>query len=194
MAQVQVETFEQTETDETGAQESDPEALALIEKLGLRGQQTLVSPAKTRCPYRQMNAIEMRVYVTLFPDRQDVQDYGKGPIPLRVLQIAAHAKEHFGRVEVWSETTQAKDPVLVGVKTRAGRMNGWESNDMFILARWGEALQPFAALVEAAKARLAERFAGAAKKAKVLAEQVLADPRVFAADVVENGAPEPYFS
>lgn len=186
---IQVETFEQTEIGAEGAHECEVEAIALIEKLGLRGQKALVhGDTVTRNPYRVMNRVEEMVYRTLYPERASIEDYRNGMIPLRVLQIAAHAKDRFGLVEVWSEATAQTDPVLVGIETRPNRANpAWGNERLhFILARWGEALEPFAKLREKAIEVLAERSKIGAEKAKADAERIIANPRSHALGVL-NG-------
>src|SRR5690606_31479142 len=97
---MQVETYEVNETlsDGTVEQMSDPESLALIEQLGLRGQETLLGKreagddvAVVRCPYRRMSAEEQNVFAVVCPQVTSLEEYASGPIPLRVLQVAAHA-------------------------------------------------------------------------------------------------------
>lgn len=80
-----VETFELEEVAEQPP-ELEAEAVALIEKLGLDGQQT-------RIPYRKMTEEETFVYGILCPMRTPLKKYKEGPIPLRVLQVAAHATD-----------------------------------------------------------------------------------------------------
>lgn len=60
------------------------------------------------------------------------------PVPLRVLQVAAWAKEHplVGYLEVWHTADIKKDPILVGRRECYGGEN-------FLLARWGDALESF---------------------------------------------------
>ncbi len=155
---MQVETFEQTEVV-GGVLESErsEEALALIEKLGLEGQSKLVSggDVKTRCPYREMNTKEIEVYSTLFPQRVEIDKYESSMIPLRVLQVAAHAKslEIYSKILVWSETTKPTDPLLVGMVGQ----DSWNAK-YHILARWGEALESFDVLYEKAKRVTMEAF------------------------------------
>lgn len=92
---MQVETYEVTELDATGELECEADAVALIEELGLAGQQELITgrgKTKQRMPYRKMTAEEFRVYNTIFGQKVNIRTYSDEPIPLRVLQVAAHAK------------------------------------------------------------------------------------------------------
>lgn len=165
-----VESFECSEVKEEASEMTD-EAIALIEKLGLGGQQNFVSPKKegqdtaNRCPYREMLDEEFHVYGALCPEKTKLCYYKSSPIPLRVLQIAAHASEFFPHLEVWDkESSDVKDPVLVATNGK----DSWQSGfARYILARWGEVLEPFHVL---------KQRAIAAKRAEHLeaAESVLA--------------------
>jgi hypothetical protein len=146
---VEVQTFECSETASETIEAAE-EAIQLIQDLGLEGQLELVSPKdqKTRCPYREMTAEERFVYGVLCPVKSPMERYNRTPIPLRVLQIASHAKglgicDH---LEVWDAASPAeKDPVLVGL---CGP--NYSPTKTFIFARWGEELETFSTLVSRA--------------------------------------------
>ena len=149
MSAMLVETFEVTEVDCTGVPEVEAEALEIIEKLGLEGQKKLVtkdeSGVESRCPYRKMTAEEKFIYQTLCPTESTLHDFADSPIPVRVLQVAAHAVDLFDDVLVWSaENADVKDPVLVG------RNGSYGNHEFFMLARWGEVLEPLSNLKIAA--------------------------------------------
>jgi len=141
---VQVETYEVTEVDNvTGQVECEVEALELIESLGLAGQQKLLGKnddtgEAVRCPYRVMNRNERFVYEQLLPIKTLLEQYESGCIPLRVLQVAAHAKDVFPYLWVW-HAKDKKDPLLVGAKEKY-------VNEFFLLARWDDVLEPFSTL------------------------------------------------
>lgn len=143
---MQVETYEAVETTEKGV-ECDAEALALIEKLGLDGQKKLNVTGEgegdpRRNPYRKLTAQEGFVYGQLLTGRSKLKDFSEGPIPLRVLQVASHAQPLFGYLEVWhSENADIKDPLLLGINGESWRP------ERFILARWGDVLEPLEKLV-----------------------------------------------
>lgn len=162
-----VETFECEETkDETP--EMSEAAIAIIESMGLSGQARLVGRTSdglgdemnkpARCPYRKMTAEEAFVYGTLCPAKTKLRDFGEGPIPLRVLQVAAHANGlgMFDELVVWHVAGPAvKDPVLVGMKKHP--TNTW-THEPFILARWGDVLDEYPAMLKAAMARWRENM------------------------------------
>lgn len=152
---MKIETFEQTEVvGGTLEDESSPEALKLIEDLGLTGQRKMTSKTDAdvvvRCPYRAMTARENRVHECLYPKKIDVDSYQESMIPLRVLQVIAHAKSLniYRNLQVWCEEGKPVDPVLVGVF----HVGPYEHNTTdHILARWGDALDSFETLYEKAK-------------------------------------------
>jgi len=160
---MKIETFEQTEISGVNPKEENcEEAIQLIEKLGLIGQHEMVTKVDgqdMRCPYREMNIKELKVYECLFPVKTEIKNYKQGMIPLRVLQVAAHADSlgYFNGLYVWSERSRPRDPLLVGLKKQ---QNSWGGTDhvFFILARWGEALESFEVLYERAKNELIEDF------------------------------------
>ena len=150
---MEVETYEVTEATTEGKDsfEVEAEAASLIEELGLEGQKGLLAPdpdpdvkTGTRVPYKKMTQQEVKVYSTLYPQRVDVEKYNDGPIPVRVLQVVAHARGMFEKLQVWGPQVMDPDPVLVGVN------GSYYSGDMFLLARWGDALAPFEELYQRA--------------------------------------------
>ena len=167
---IAVETYEMTEVDSAGVAECDAESLALIESLGLEGQKQLTvkkeSGDDVRMPYRLMTDDESFVYRLLMPTQTKLQRFNAEHVPLRVLQVAAHAVDLFETLEVWSAArADVKDPVLVGI--RRNPESSWQ-NQTFILARWGDVLMPFADL--AAKAVQLFREQTSARFAEIQAD------------------------
>lgn len=163
-----VETYEVTECDVDGRPESESEALALIESLGLVGQQKLVIPETgERSPYRKMTAEEKYVISVVCPKKTEVKKYADSPIPVRVLQVAAHAMDLFKHVTVWHpDNADEKDPYLVGSQS-----DGYSTTEYYLLARWGDELLPWKELVKkaAAKARAQINAACRTMSARALA-------------------------
>lgn len=155
-----VETYEVDETTEDDTElealKADNESLHLIDKLGLDGQTALVckdetTGLKTRIPYQEMSSEELRVYECLFPQKTLVTEYRHGIIPLRVLQVIAHAKEMFEEVYVYHKKMVDPDPVLVGM---VAKEDGETKQRLFLLARWGSALDNFQILLKQAQEKL----------------------------------------
>ena len=146
---MQVETFEVCEVDAKGKVveiENAEEVAAFVEKLGLDAQKKFIGPDSEEgekpalVPYRKMTHDEAFVYSNLCPERCKLERFGESLIPLRVLQVAAHAKGCglFDELWVWhAANADVKDPVLVGIK--GSEWNG----ERYILARWGEVLDSF---------------------------------------------------
>lgn len=167
---MQVETFEVTEQTDSGQSPAEicEEQIKLIEELGLEGQESLIRKPETKdeaasiCPYRQMTAEEVGVYRQLCPEKTSIEKFAGHAIPLRVLQVAAHAKSLgiFTDLEVWHAkgASETKDPVLV-----AKRARDQFNSDLFLLARWGEELEPFAKLKPKAVKAARERRIAAIK-------------------------------
>jgi len=149
---MKVETYEVEEIKgEFGVMAADSESLDIIEKLGLEGQKRLSNPdTATRQPYRTITQLESNVFAVLFPARTEISKYDMEPIPLRVLQVAAYAKDAnlFKRLEIWHpESPRDKDPLLIGV----GRGEYDWQDRFFLLARWGDALLTFDEMAEKAR-------------------------------------------
>lgn len=188
MATMQVETYEVPEISYEGEPECEAEAMELIERLGLDGQKALVSSdgqAKARCPYRKMTAEEAWVYGKLLTKQTPIDKYSDGPIPLRVLQVAAHAVDLFDEVVVWHpENADIKDPILVG--KRKDKQSSYNV-EQFLLARWGDVLEPLAKLkiaaAEAYRSKVKAECLDIAAKVKVL----LASAESVPADVIAAG-------
>jgi hypothetical protein len=150
---MKVETYEIEEvTGELGVMAADSEAIELIEKMGLAGQQALMNPTtETRLPYRVLTRLERNIFGVMFPAHTELRQYDRGPIPLRVLQVAAHCNEQgfFTRIEVWHpEDGREKDPLLIGL--RKNPEYEWMTTP-HLLARWGDALPSMEELAVKAK-------------------------------------------
>jgi len=156
---MEIETFEiEDATSEASQMANDATALELIEQLGLEGQKKLSNKdTLTRVAYQEMTAEEYFVYKALFTMTADVKNYSAGIIPVRVLQVAAHALQSnmFLKVEVWyPATARIDDPVLAGFIGPNSYTGQW-----YKLARWGKALLPFDKLItEAIEVRRKFRF------------------------------------
>lgn len=146
--QIQTYEIEEINSSEASTLAADGEALLLIDKLGLKGQQKLLSSDgnATRFPYPALTKLEALVYSTCFPSKTNLVEFEHEIIPVRVLQVALHAQafEQCKYMEIWHSPISKEDPILVG---RAEQYSGIT----YILARWGAALLPFEELLKIAQ-------------------------------------------
>jgi hypothetical protein len=153
---MKVETYELDEVN-TEHPECTDESLKLMEQMGLKGQLELVKQPEPDAtaksfPHRKMTKDEHTVYSILCPGRTALDRYSDTQVPLRVLQVAALAKDHFKNLIVLHPQTVAKDPVLIGCESE------WNSSTWFILARWGEELDAWPLLIEKATKKYSEQL------------------------------------
>lgn len=168
---MKVETFEQ-QTEQHP--EACDEARRLIAELGLDGQKQALTETGPRCPYRQWMKREQVVYQLLCPTVDKPEDYEADTIPLRVLQVMAHAKSLgvYEGFRILSAANPAiKDPVLVGLLPGSS----WDKSKWHLLARWGAELDEFPAM---------ERKAAAIHKQKLIVEAAKAKGE--AATIIER--------
>lgn len=128
------------------SEEFTDEAKALCEKLGALGQETFYGVENASpCPYRKMTKQEFAVYKTVLPVRETIDKFDAGPIPLRVLQIGAHAMELLpGTLVVWHAGVGKDDPLLT--LRQGSEYNG----EYYLLARWADELEEFSVLMKRA--------------------------------------------
>lgn len=184
---MQVETYEVTEQFGIEKHEDEAEAIALIRSLGLEGQQSRLSNVGGSAqanPYRKMTREEAFVYSRICPQRTDVNRYESGWIPLRVLQVIAHAKPLFAHLVILHPEDVRIDPVLVGTAEKYG------AHGDHILARWGDVLEPLDVLRERAVAGWRKEYAE--KIAKIASQAVALKSVVVPEETIIRGAQIPY--
>ena len=153
---MQIETYEieEIKNSEASTMAADAEAIELITKLGLDGQQKLIDPiTATRFPYPALSKVQKLIYSTNFPVAEEVTKFSNEIIPLRVLQVIAFCRdfEQTRHMEIWHTGVAQKDPVLIGRKERY-------SGVVYILARWGNALESFESLTQKAEPILRVKY------------------------------------
>lgn len=148
---MKIETYEQElESTEIAQLAADGEYAMLVDQLGLNGQRQFIQQenevaASPVFPYRRMTKIELRVFKFHCPITTKLTEYRSEAMPVRVLQVAAHALScnFLHHITVWHPEDAKLDPVLVGHKTEWGE-------ELYLLARWGAVWKDFAALTEEA--------------------------------------------
>jgi hypothetical protein len=152
---MQIETYEIEEATSGTTKETDAQSIELIEKLGLEGQKKLISPSTgERLQYPEMTTAEHNVYKAVFPVHTNIKAYEGGIIPVRVLQVAAHAADFCYDVQVWHKGNPRLDPLLVG---RIGPSE-YQIRKVLRLARWGDALVDYSELVKEAREIIRRRI------------------------------------
>lgn len=182
---MQVETYEIEEIkgSEASTMAADSEAIELITKLGLEGQQKLTnSETATRFPYPRLTSSQAAVFNALFPRQTRVQDFSIGIIPLRVLQVVAFCREfpQTQYIKVLHTATPKEDPILIGSPSQY-------SAEEYLLARWGDALPSFEELKSKAMPIIRSSFAVALAKAKTKLDQHLSSLDDIVRLYVETG-------
>lgn len=174
-----VETFHMEEVSvDQRSLEVEADSIALIERLGLSGQQSLIRPptpqqavsTSSRIPFRRMKADESIVYQTLCPHRFNIENYSVQPIPYRVLKLISDCQDNgwFSALQIWdAEQAIVRDPVLVGFT-----QSGYHQESPFILARWGEHLDEFPALLKQAAEKVGSILADKTRNFRDTAELI----------------------
>ena len=129
--------------------ETDEEALAIIERCGLSCQK---AKNGNRLSFEQLNRMQTTVINWLFPTSSSIESYSAGGIPLRILETY---EEHKGEFDHWvvryAPPAQIVDPILLACNEyehfATGRI---VSSDVFLIGRWGDALESWEALFEKA--------------------------------------------
>ena len=142
------ETYEIQETTGQGV-ECDEQAMAIIERMSLTNQ---VTEQGGRRSFDYLTSEQQFVLNWLFPESSEISEYAAGGIPLRVLELY---EKHHGDYEHWvvrhAPPAQVVDPVLLAFDGYSHKCySRIDSNDISLIARWGDALLPWPELVKKA--------------------------------------------
>jgi hypothetical protein len=181
---MQIETYE---CETIPSVEFTDEAIALVEKLGATKQSNFYQEGKAVIPYRFMTPIEMAVYAIMLPQRDEINAFDSAPIPLRVLQVGAHAKEVLedGVLVVWHQGAGKDDPLLTL------RIGPSYSGKYYLLARWGEVLEEFSVLMEQASKRHVMKMKVKIAEIKREVESWEANVDILTLNALANGKTDP---
>jgi hypothetical protein len=156
---IAVEIYDERELcPETLTVEPDAEAQALIDELGLKRQ---VEESGGRVAYPKPTVDQAFIIAILFPTATRLDNYDAGAIPLRVLkEIRSYRAENptHRLIICHSSPAQVKDPILLActgpyhwTDDQAGNMD-----DKRLVARWGDGLESWDALMERAQRVMAK--------------------------------------
>jgi hypothetical protein len=156
-----VEIYDERELcPETLAIEPDDEALAIIAEMGLTRQ---VEESGARVAYPKPTADQGFVIATLFPTSTPLHRYDAGAIPLRVLkEVRSYTTENptHRLIVRHCPPAQVKDPIILactGQYTWQDEQNNWDDKRM--IARWGDGLESWDALLTRAQHVMAKNAA-----------------------------------
>ena len=142
-----------------------------------------------------MTAEELFVWKELLPTHAAAEEYSASPMPLRVLEVFSTAKRlgQFQEFEVWSQRGQEqKDPLLVGV-TIPDADRKWDKK-YHALARWGEVLENWTALVKRAVQKRREKIMAALQQAQAqIATDLVIAKAMTQEAIVEKGDRTPHY-
>ncbi len=145
--------------------EDDERALALIDEMGLTGQQQINTPSSgamitidsdepVRNGFEKVSRMQQIVINNLFPTHCEIEKYDNGCIPLRVLETARECRKLFTYVYVcYAPPAELVDPILVAVNKEWSTWSSSVGKDAFMIARWGDALMSWVDLFAEAKAK-----------------------------------------
>ena len=160
-----------------------------IDELGLKGQKSLVKSQDNKViPYPKLNDTEVRVWEEYCPQVDNVEDYSATQIPYEILtnlqiikqkkwfdinklvgtETKVGSKKIKGYIQIWSESREDIDPIVVGViETRERYSWGWSVGDKvyYLIARWGISLRPYEEIRKISMDRWIEK-----RKAKLAAD------------------------
>ncbi len=149
----------------------------LVKELKLKGQQDVAQPNKSPIPFLRLNSQFVKVFETLCPAVETVENFSFSPIPLEILELISLStrENYFGQINIWYDDTNP-DPVAIGrtgqwaemvIKTlkekdfntrqkvldAGGQHPHFYTTGYYLIGRWGDVNRSFAELKEMAKAR-----------------------------------------
>lgn len=158
--------------------------LALINKLGLHGQKSLIADGKPALRFRLITPVESIVFQNLFPTVTKLADFSSESIPLAVLSLVDDAlSQGLHRPTVWSPARAGDpDPVLVMYADH----RPYYDSECYLIARWGHPLLSFESLISLWRERATAAISSVRAKADVLLAQIAAGPHSFSTPPLLN--------
>lgn len=207
----QYETFEVGNKAILLDDSKEKDVFAAIDELGLAGQKDLIKSQSNRViPYVKMTKREERVWKEYCPKRIKLEEYTETQIPYEILTVLQLIKQKgwfdikqangtskkTGWLEVWSETAEDIDPLVVGIiesdkKDHDGDFGYRKETGVYMIARWGISLRPFEQIAELARRNFIRRNETALKSKIDKATEKLNNVEQ-AADQWLNGATDDY--
>ena len=97
-------------------------------------------------PFPELSRAEVNTWEVYCPQKTKLNEYNK-VIPIEVIRLAeiVKNKNFFHHLEIWEESKEQVDPIMVGVLD-----DSWNS-PKYLLARWGLSLLPYEQIRDMAK-------------------------------------------
>jgi len=153
----------------------------MIDELGLAGQKNMLDTTSGNIiPYTRMSSMEKKIWENFCPTQTNIKAYSDSLIPYEIMQLLPNVSHMFnidepveddtdgdprkrcGELEIWSESREAIDPLLVGklctkYRRKANEDGPWYeqsgSTQHYLIARWGHALKQFEDICKIVKER-----------------------------------------
>ncbi len=137
--------------------ENESDFTNMADELGLQGQKDLIASSNEKViPFMRMTGTEIRIWENYCPQKQNLEDFRTTIIPYEIMELLKQVKDkmYFDWIEIWSETREDIDPIIVGhvYRDEAARQSKSKYNSMqFLVARWGHSLRKFEEIVDIVK-------------------------------------------
>ena len=138
------------ESYELGDEKYKEKSRKVLQEIGIE----LKNPTAS-VPFPKMAESDLRVWGEYCPTKETLENISIG-VPMQVLELIKTYKADFDFFEVWYESRDQVDPILVGVNYRTDEAREKKQDysvHKFIMCRWGEALKPFSQIVEEVKTK-----------------------------------------
>lgn len=177
MTATTVESYALPELESASLPEDIEGRLALINKLGLQGQKTLIENGRPTRRFRLITSVEHIVFSNLFPRASKLADFSDESVPLSVLSLVESALEQgLFRPTVWSPARAGDpDPVLV----MFADSRPYFDNECYLIARWGHPLLSFEALTDLWRKQATASLSSMQDKIRFLLDKVEQGPLAF---------------
>lgn len=90
---------------------------ALVEELGLQGQNQIVKKDKSPIPFLHMKQSLVNIFETLCPRKFDIENFNLSPIPVEILSLVSLSKNegYFDKIQIWADDKDP-DPACIGMR------------------------------------------------------------------------------
>lgn len=144
-----------------------------IDDLWLEWQKKLIAQQDWKViPFPKMTDVEKRIWGLYAPHKAKLNEFKESIIPHEVLWLIAlcKAQDYFWHIEIWSETREDIDPIIVWFNIpKDADWNDKSSyyREPYLVCRWWHSLRPFEEIVDVVRKSLTHKLRSKVDKAKV---------------------------